>query len=140
MSEFKKSVSIDIHDFTERINDQGNKKKEIISPKFKVGETSLTLYVHPQDWRENSQEYIAVYLSNEEKKKVNATYTFKHASGVEKTFKNQKFEVNDSLGTAQFLSHEAYKKWARNHGDVLKVEVEITLHVEMGPAQWTSNR
>ena len=41
--------------------------------------------------------------------------------------------------TYEFLSHAAYKEWAKDHGDVFRVEVKVTLHVEK-PAQWTTKR
>ena len=127
--EYKKSVSITIHDFTKRIDDEENKKKKIVSSRFKVGETSLTVGVYPQYNEENSKENIGVYLRNEEEENVTATYTFKHASGEEFTLKNQVIRANTGFGTPEFLSHEAYKKWAKKRGDVFKLEVKITLHV-----------
>ena len=139
--EEKKTVDIAIHDFTKRIDDQDNKKKGIFSPMFTVGDTSLKVCVHPQDWRDDSAEYIAVYLYNEEKENVTATFTVRHASGIESEVNNGKDEMKPKggYGDNKFLSHEAYKEWAKDHGDVFKVELEITLHVEK-PAQWTSNR
>ena len=133
--EVKKTVNIAIHDFIEKIDDQ--KKKSIESPKFKVGDNSFEVSVFPQDPMEN----IGVYLwnRNKEKEKVTVTFTFKHASGVKGTTKNLKLEAGHGKGTGKFLSHEAYKEWAKVHGDVFKVEVEITLHAEK-PAQWTSTR
>ena len=135
-TEVVKTVNIAIHDFTKRIDDQENKKKKFPSPEFKVGDTSFTVQVYPQDWREDSQEYIAVYLSNEGKEKVIATYTFKHASGVEKTLENRVFEAGKGFGSAEFLSHKAYKEWAKDQEDVFRVEVKINLRVE----KWTSSR
>ena len=132
--EEKKTVDIAIHDFTKRIDE--NKMKVIFSPKFKVGDTSFTVQVYPQDWRKDSKEYIAVYLSNEGKEKVIATYTFKHASGAEVTFENEELEAGKGFGRSEFLSHEAYKEWVKDHGDVFRVEVKINLRVE----KWTSSR
>ena len=135
--EVNKIVHVEIQDFTKRIDDKENKKKKIKSPKFKVGDTSLTVSVYPEDWREDSDEYIAVYLNNEEMEKVSTSATFKHASGREVPWKGE-LPVGDGLGLRNFLSHKAYKEWAKDHGDVFKVEVEITLHDEK--SQWTSNR
>ena len=137
--EVTKTVHVEIQDFTKKIDDEENKKKRIISPKFKVGDTSFTVQVYPQDWREDSKEYIAVYLKNEEKEKVTAAYSFKHALFTTVvTRENRELEAGDGLGSANFLSHKAYKEWAKDHGDVFKVEVKITLHDKK--AQWTSNR
>ena len=97
--EVNKTDRVAIHNFIKRINDQENKKKVIISPQFQVGDTSLTVRVYPQDFRENSKEAIAVYLWNYGKDKITATYTLKHASGVEKTFKNKELEANTGYGS-----------------------------------------
>ena len=148
--EVKKTVHIAIDDLAEKFDDQENKTKPIKSPKFKVGETSLAVWVYPQYKNEKTGEYVAVYLQNEEKESVTATTTFSHASGVKKTFKNQEIATDwgywgftrslaPHKGFTRFLSHKAYKKWAKDHGDVFKLEVEITLHVKK-PAQWTRNR
>ena len=138
--EVTKTVHVEIQDFTKKIDDEENKKKRIISPKFKVGDTSFTVRVYPQQhWKENFGESIAVCIDNEEKENVIATVTFKHASGAKRTFKNKEMTANGGWGFFNFLSHETYKNWAKDHGDVFKLEVEITLHVKK-PAQWTSNR
>ena len=136
--EVNKTVRVAIHDFDKRIDDQENKKKVIISPKFKVGETSLTVHVHPQDYREDSKEAIAVYLHNEGKDKITASFTLKHASGVEVIFENKEINADSGFGSPEFLSHAAYNKWAGDHGDVFLVEVNVT-HME-GQAQWSSRR
>ena len=138
--EVNKTVHVEIHDLIKRINDQENKKEGIVSPEFQVGDTSFTVKVYPQDWREDSKEYIAVYLHNDEKENVTATFNFKHASGAEETHENREFKADDGFGTNMFLSHKAYNEWAKDHGDVFKMKVQITLHIEKGPAQWTRNR
>ena len=136
--EVNKTVHVEIHNFIKKIDDEKNKKNQILCPKFKVGDTILSIAVYPQDANENSDGYIGVYLMNEENEKITATATFKHASGVEKTKKNMEMPAKTGSGRAKFLSHKAYKEWAKDHGDVFKVEVKITLHTQ--PAQWTSTR
>ena len=117
--EVNKTVYVEINNLIKKIDD---------------GDTSLSIAVYPQD----SEGYIGVYLINEENEKITATATFKHASGVEKTNKNVEMPAKTGSGRAKFLSHKAYKEWAKDHGDVFKVEVKITLHNEK--AHWTSNR
>ena len=134
-----KTVKVEIHDLIKMIDHQEDKKKRIVSPQFKVGDTSLTVQVYPHDWRENSKEFIAVYVNNKGKNKITATFTLKHASGVVKTFKNQEIKAKTVFGDTEFLSHAAYMEWAEDHGDVFRVEVKVTLHVEK-PAQWTTKR
>ena len=138
--EVNKTVYVEINNLIKKIDDEKNKKNGILCPKFKVGDTSLSIAVYPQDENENSEGYIGVYLINEENEKITATATFKHALGVEKTNKNVEMPAKTGSGRAKFLSHKAYKELAKDHGDVFKVEVEVTTHEEKGPAQWTSHR
>ena len=133
-----KTVKVEIHNFNKKIYDQENKKEPIISPKFKIGDTSLAVHVYPQDLvQKNSREFIAVYLVNEEEDIITASFTLKHASGVEEIFSNEEIEPDKEIGATEFMSHEAYKEWARNHGDVFQVEVQITLQCS---AEWISKK
>ena len=129
-----KTVHVEITDLTKMIDEK--KKKSFCSPEFKVGDTSLMVEVDPF-----RQDYIAVYLCNEGENEATVTYMIKHASGVFHT----KEGVIGSCSSADgfdILSHKAYKEWAKDHGDVFKVEIKITLHQKKDPsrAQWTSNR
>ena len=127
-----KTVTVEIHDFTKKIDDIDNKKKEIKGPKFKVGEKEFYISIYPEDHHDGSS-HIAVYLSNPSKDKIKASYMFKHDSGTEMGAINQEIDAgDDGKGPSKFLSHVDYKKWAEDHGDVFRVEVEITLHVEQG--------
>lgn len=129
----EKTVSVEIPDFTKKIDDVENKKKPIHGPKFKVGKKDFHIKIYPEDNREGST-HIAVYLCNPilNKEKIKASCTLKHESGVMKVFENREIEAGSGRGASEFLSHVAYKKWAEDHGDVFKVEAEITLHVQEG--------
>ena len=69
--EVTKTVIVEIHEFTKRIDDEEKKKKPIEGPMFKVGEKKFNISVYPEDNRDGST-HIAVYLNNlnEEKIKV----------------------------------------------------------------------
>ena len=140
-TEVTKTVSVAIHDFTKKIDDVENKKKPIESPMFKVGEKEFCLAIYPEGKSSEGSTHIVVYLNNLNEEKIKASYIFKHESGVKKVLNNKELKAGKGKGHgSHFLSHEAYKKWAEDHGDVFKVEAEIT-HVEEGnPApEWESN-
>ena len=123
---------VEIHDFTKRIDDLENKKKPIEGPKFKVGEKDFNIDIYPEDLREGST-HIGVSLCNLNAEKIKASFSVKHESGVKKVAKNREILAEGfGFGFPKFLSHVAYKKWAEEHGDVFKVEAEITLPVEEG--------
>ena len=134
-----KTVSVEIHDFIQRIDDEKNKKNAICSPMFYIGGYRFGVDVYPHPPYDGSEEYIAIYLNNSQEvdilgQGITASFTIKHASGVEQTFDKQELR-QESRGTLEFLSHAAYKEWTEDHGDVFRVEVKVTLHVEKG--KWT---
>ena len=131
--EVTKTVFVEIHEFTKRIDDVKNKKNRIECPMFKVGEGEVHIDIHPEN---KTEDHIGVYVYNSYNSisngKMKLSFILKHESGVEFDTKNQVMEVGEGRGWDEFLSHVDYKKWAEDHGDVLKVECEITLHVEEG--------
>merc|ERR1711974_134029 len=104
--------------------------KSIKSPKFKVAEKEFSIEIYPEDYRDGSTPHIAVYLNNHNEEKIKVSYTLKHESGAKKVLEEKEFDAWKGRGTDKFLSHGDYKKWAEDHGDVFKVEAEITLHVQ----------
>ena len=76
--------------------------------------------------------FIAVYLANNNLENIETSFVLKHESGVA-VCENK--EIVKLAGSRKFLSHADYKKWAEDHGDVFKVEAEITLHVEQGNSE-----
>ena len=131
-TEVTRTVSVTISEFSKEIDDLDNKKEAIEGPKFKVGEREFSINIYPEDSDYNPS--IGVYLNNQSKEKIKASYIFNHESGVKVNFTNQEIDVGHDYGEDEFLSHVAYKKWAEDHGDVFKVEAEITLHVD--EAEW----
>ena len=141
-----KTVKLEFHDFLDISEDNPS---EIRSPKFTVGDISFTVSVSPMYWDTDSQD-IAVFLiplkiDNEEveevgfEKYITHTCTIKHASGVEMTMVDVETEMDTSCGAKEFLSQEEYKEWAKNHGDVFRIEVKITVTVERR-LKWSSIR
>ena len=126
--EVTKTVSVTIPDFTKKIDDFDNKKKPIEGPKFKVGEKDFSFLIFP----EHLKGLIAVYLVNNNLENIETSFVLKHESGVA-VCENR--EIGNLGGSRKFLSHADYKKWAEDHGDVFKIEAQITLYVEQGNSE-----
>lgn len=45
--------------------------------------------------------------------------------------------VKRKVPVTQFLSHEKYQEWARDHEDALKLEVMVTVHTKAEGDDWT---
>ena len=129
-TEVTKAVSVTIHDFIKKIDDLEN-SKFITCPNFYVAGKKLSINIY----LEEGDDHIVVFLFNRNDEKIKASCTFKHESGrygQDPIFKDQEIEPNEGHGIGEFLSHEDYKKWAEGHGDVFRVEAEITLHLQDG--------
>ena len=136
-SEETKTIGVEIKDFLVKIDDLENKKKPIKSPSFKLAGKELYVSIYPQE--KNSREFISVVLHNKSKESVTVTVTFKSSSGGKYSRKKCLIEAGLGLGLGNFLSHDDFKKWARENDDIFRLEVEVTLHVE-GPGTWTTER
>jgi len=105
-----------------------NKKGAIISPKFKLGDVEMSVDVHPDH---NSSGYIAVFLHNYSDQAQMTSATFKaNSSEVLLSWKMKENKAQNIFGWVKFLSHKEFKDWAEKNGDLLKLEVTVTLHVK----------
>ena len=138
-SEVTRTICVKIQDFTEKIDDLDNKKKPIDSPKFTLAGKELSVCIYPEDLPENAGEFIAVTLNNYSKESVIATINFKSSSGGKYSTKKKLIKADRGWGKAKFLSHEDFKKWARENEDIFSLEAEVTLHVKGAPT-WTTER
>ena len=132
-----KTVRIDIPDFTKKIQDEANKMKPIDAPPFKIAGKKMAVSVQPYEARENSRG-IGVYLVNlTEDEKLTATFTMIVCSR-ELTVGPCKSEIDPdtNMGYPCLLTHEVYKKWAKENGDILKLEVKLTLHFSDNQSSW----
>ena len=141
-SEVTETICVKIKDFTEKIEDLENKKKPIKSPRFVLAGKSLSVgvYVYPEDFHENSEKFISVYLNNYSKENITATLNFKSSigAGENRTIK-KRISAGHMRGHRHFLSHSDYKKWALENEDIFSLEVKVTLHVK-NPGTWTTER
>ena len=116
-----KIVGIEIPDFLDKIE----KKVEVKSPRFKLAGVEFYILVIP-GFSETKFIYVGLFNCSDEDQTTSVTFT--DESGVDKSLKMYPFGANDHDGFVEFLSHEEYKAWAKDHEDVFKVKVRVTLH------------
>lgn len=138
-SEVTETICVKIKNFTEKIDDLDIKKKSIKSPKFTLAGKGLFVCVDPEDWHEDSAEYIGVYLYNNTKESITASANFQSSSGGKFSMQKRLIQAGQGRGPKNFLSHDVFKKWARENEDIFNLEVKVTLHVK-SPGIWTTER
>ena len=124
-----KTVAIEIPEFLKKID-----KKEIVvsSPKFKLAGVEFCIKVTP---RNKDTEFIRVALANCSGEDKTTSVIFNEESGVERSWQMVTIGVNYEYAFPKFLSHEKYKTWAKDHGDVFKLRAKVTLHQKMNTAE-----
>ena len=116
-----KIVGIEIPEFLKKIE-----MKEIVrSPRFKLAGIEFCIRAIP-GFKET--EFIGLVLVNTSDEDQTTSVTFTEESGVKKSWQVKIAEANMGYGFADFLSHEKYKVWAKDHGDVFRLKAKVTLH------------
>ena len=138
-------LEVEIHDFLEKIFDDGKKKKAIESPKFNLGGVEMTIRVYP-DYRMGGSVGVFLLNHSDQDQKVSFTFTSKKSKSAgpiyaltQESRERVMIQANKSLGYPGFLSHRDYKKLAEEDGDVFKLEVSVSLHTKEKSAtdSWT---
>ena len=144
ISETTKKI-IEIHDFAMKIEDQ-NQDKIIVSPKIKLAGKEFSIGVVPNVNNEyvrlgcfrRGVPYIGVYLLNYSNEKqmfsMTVDWTIDCRSGMIWRLEKSMVPVGKILVAS--LSYEKYRKWSKKNGDVLKLEVILTVHTTEGDG-WT---
>ena len=127
--------TIEIHDFIKKIEDPEKNKKAIVSPKFKLAGAEFSINVFPSVGV--NAPFIGVFLANYSNEEQMASVTVKEASAGKRSWETKKVPCGQGYGCLNFLSHEKYREWAKTHGDVLKLEVVVTLHSKAEGDGWT---
>ena len=127
--------TIEVHDLLRMIEDDSKKNGEIRSPKFKLAGVDFSIVLFPEDCPDAG--FIGVYLSNHSREDQTTSITVKEVSGVEQSWEMKKVPAGDGRGFLKFLSHENYREWAKDHRDVLKLDVVVTLHSKAEGDCWT---
>ena len=128
--------TIEIHDFINKIEDQDNNKKKIVSPKFKIAGVEFSIWVYTDESRNDAPGFIGVYLHNYSNEDQMSSVTAK-GSGVEASWEMTKVPAGKGFGRKKFMTHEKYREWAKVHGDVFKLDVVVTLHTKAEGDDWT---
>ena len=114
-------VGIEIPEFLKKIE-----MKEIVrSPRFKLAGIEFCIRAIP-GFKET--EFIGLDLVHTSDEDQTTSVTFTEESGVKKSWQMEIAEANMGYGFANFLSHEKYKVWAKDHGDVFRLKAKVTLH------------
>ena len=129
--------TIQIHDFLEKIEDQETNKQKIASPRFQIAGMEFSIDVYPDSAVFDCPGFIGVFLNNYSKETLMSSVTVKEASGEMSSWEMEKSEPEMGFGWDKFLSQEKYREWAKDHGDVLKLEVLVTLHTKTEGDGWT---
>ena len=114
--------------------EDADKKLNIISPIFKLAGKEFSIGVHP-DYTDSG--YIGVFLHNYSNGDQMTSIAVKETSGVERSWEMSKTTAGKAIGFPMFLSHENYRKLAKVNGDILRLEVVLTLHIKAKGDGWT---
>ena len=118
--------AIEIHDFTMKIKD-ADKNMKINSPNFKLAGKEFSIGVHPNC---KDSKHIKVYIYNHTDDDQMSSATIKEGSGHVRSWKKARILAGNGFGFPPFLSHEKYRELAKINGDVLRLEVVLTLHMK----------
>ena len=118
-----KTIALEIPEFLKKI--AGN--ETVTSPKFRLAGVEFCIFVKPGT-RKVLVGLVNCNIANEDQ---TASVTFTEESGKERIREMDKV----SVCCVQFMSHEEYKAWAKDHGDVFKLKARVTLHQEINTAE-----
>jgi len=123
-----KKLDFEIKDLLKMIDNQ--RFKAIDSPKFTLGGSKFLIRVGPEE----EGRYIAVYLINTSNEDQTVTIDIKINDGKHMISNETVFPAKKIGWEWGFdLSHERYKSWYNENGDVFKLELTATLHIKDEP-------
>ena len=112
-----KTVGVEISEFLKKIEE----KKVTNSPEFMLSGVKFYIRVTPGY---NGTEFVRVSLMNGSENEQTTSVTFLEESGAQASWKMHKVDSNSGRAFTEFLSHEKFKTWAKNHGDIFKQDEE----------------
>ena len=122
----KVKYEVEIIELLEKISDDESKWEPIESPKFNLGGVEMSIRVHPK----SEGGVIGVFLHSYSDQDQTCSATIKTPAGVEVNWERKIIEANQSCGSSRFLTHGEYEKWAKKNGDVLKLDVSVSLYTK----------
>ena len=127
--------TIKVHDLLQLIEDDS---KSPSSPKFQLAGVDFSIDVLPDGAAYGVPGFIGVFLHNYSKEDQMVSVTVKEASGVESNWwEMEELEADTWWGFPSFLAHKRYRRFAKYNGDVLRLEVSLTLHTKAMGDGWT---
>ena len=139
---FTKTVSFSIADLLEKINDENNKGDKITTPRFKLGNLDFCFDIYLND--ENDEGYVELYLHNSNRDDKIISLRFietPNNTTFDDGLNHENIEAGGGFGWPKFMSHDDYREWAGQNGDVFKITATVTLHQrEESSAKWTTIR
>ena len=114
-----KTVGLEIPEFLKKIEE----KEMVLSPQFKISGVDFHIRIAPGD---DDPDFTSVALVNGSNEVQTTSASFLEGTGASMSWEMR--EIKIGLGRDKFLSHEDFKAWAKNHGDVFKLKATITLH------------
>ena len=127
-----KTVSITIPDFLVEIDDENT--EQIRSPIFKIRGKKIGLAVFPGfkngilvGFKAFNNEEVVLSAECKEYPTPACLYEAAH-------------QARRSSGPCFWMTRDNYKKWAKDHGDVFKLTVTVTLHLQEGSNSWINMR
>ena len=127
--------TMEIHDLIKKMEDPEKNQQWILSPDFELAGVDFSIAVFPDCSANGVPGFISVFLHQNSNEEQMVSVTIKEASGVVWGRKMKTEELE--WGCYKFLSQEKYREWAKTHGDVLKLEVVVTLHSKAESDGWT---
>ena len=133
-----KTVSINIPDLQEKINDE---KYKIKTPVFKLGNLDFYFQVKSDE----EEDSVGFYICNSNNAEVIISMEVKEKTAF---FNGQQAVVHRRpmeayKGIVWGISHNDYRQWAAENGDVFKITATVTLHLGEGSSngeEWTTLR
>ena len=113
------TVGLEIPDFLKKIE----KKENVMSPRFKISGVKFYMRVAPGL---DDPEFVGVDLIIDSEEVLTISGSFLEGTGASISWEMTEMKIG--WGCPEFLSHEDFKAWAKNHGDVFKLKATITLH------------
>ena len=141
---FTKTVSFSIPDLVEKIdeNDENIRRTAILTPSFKLGELDFHFFILPECDDEETYDHVGFFINNDNREDVMISMEILEGptvSGHIFDCRNVKSELGH--GWPQYMSHDDYREWATENGDVFKITATVTLHLKEGStAQWKTLR
>ena len=109
-----KTVSFTIPDMLKKIENENNKEYLIETPSFKLGNLNFFFQVYPEDEEGN----VGFYIFNPNRENQTISMQIIESPAKIDDFNCEIVRADYGYGWPSLLSHDAYRQWAGEKGDV----------------------